>query len=51
MKDFQAIYIMAISPTCIVVHESVPAKTLKEFIAYAKANPTSCPTARPAPAP
>jgi tripartite-type tricarboxylate transporter receptor subunit TctC len=39
VKDFQAIYIMAISPTCIVVHESVPAKTLKEFIAYAKANP------------
>src|SRR5882757_2777390 len=39
VKDFQAIYIMAISPTCIVVHESVPANTLKEFIAYAKANP------------
>jgi tripartite-type tricarboxylate transporter receptor subunit TctC len=39
VKDFQAVYIMAISPTCIVVHESVPAKTLKEFIAYAKANP------------
>src|ERR1700742_4882527 len=39
VKDFQAVYIMAISPTCIVVHESVPAKTLAEFIAYAKANP------------
>jgi tripartite-type tricarboxylate transporter receptor subunit TctC len=40
VKDFQAVYMMAISPTCIVVHESVPAKTLKEFIAYARANPT-----------
>ena len=39
VKDFQAIYIMAISPTSIVVHESVPVKTLKELIAYAKANP------------
>ena len=38
-KDFQAVYIMAISPTSIVVHESVPAKTLKELIDYAKANP------------
>ena len=40
VKDFQAVYMMAISPTCIVVHESVPARTLKEFIDYAKANPT-----------
>jgi tripartite-type tricarboxylate transporter receptor subunit TctC len=40
VKDFQAIYIMAISPTSIVVHESVPARTLKELIDYAKANPT-----------
>ena len=39
VKDFQAIYIMAISPTSIVVHESVPVKTLKELIAYSKANP------------
>ena len=31
---------MCLSPTCIVVHESVPARTLTEFIAYAKANPT-----------
>ena len=40
VKDFQAVYMMAISPTCIVVHESVPARTLTEFIAYARANPT-----------
>jgi tripartite-type tricarboxylate transporter receptor subunit TctC len=40
VKDFQAVYMLAISPTCIVVHESVPAKSLKELIAYAKANPT-----------
>jgi tripartite-type tricarboxylate transporter receptor subunit TctC len=39
-KDFQAVYIMAVSPTSIVVHESVPVKTLKELIDYAKANPT-----------
>src|SRR4051812_3242400 len=38
-KDFQAVYLMANSPTSIVIHESVPAKTLKEFIEYAKANP------------
>ena len=40
MKDFQAVYLMCNSPTSIVVHESVPAKTLKEFIAYAKDNQT-----------
>ena len=40
VKDFTAVYIMAISPTSIVVHESVPAKSLKELIDYAKANPT-----------
>jgi len=40
VKDFQAIYIMAISPTSIVVHESVPVHTLKGFIDYARANPT-----------
>ena len=40
VKDFQAVYLMCNSPTSIVVHESVPARTLKEFIAYAKANPT-----------
>ena len=39
LKDFVGIYILCNSPTSIVVHESVPARTLKELIAYAKANP------------
>jgi len=38
-KDFAAVYILALSPNSIVVHESVPVRTLKELIAYAKANP------------
>jgi tripartite-type tricarboxylate transporter receptor subunit TctC len=39
LKDFVGIYILCNSPTSIVVHESVPARNLKELIAYAKANP------------
>jgi tripartite-type tricarboxylate transporter receptor subunit TctC len=39
LKDFAPISIIAITATCIVVNAAVPAKTLKEFIAYAKANP------------
>jgi tripartite-type tricarboxylate transporter receptor subunit TctC len=38
-KDFASVYILALAPNSIVVHESVPARTLKELIAYAKANP------------
>jgi tripartite-type tricarboxylate transporter receptor subunit TctC len=38
-KDFVPIAIIAVSPTSIVVHASVPVKTLPELIAYAKANP------------
>ncbi len=40
IKDFAGVYIVCVSPTSIVVHESVPARTLQELIAYAKANPT-----------
>src|SRR5262245_40928168 len=40
VKDFQAVTIVANTPTSIVVHESVPARTLKELIDYAKANPS-----------
>jgi tripartite-type tricarboxylate transporter receptor subunit TctC len=38
-KDFAIISIVATSPTVLVVHSSVPAKSLKELIAYAKSNP------------
>jgi tripartite-type tricarboxylate transporter receptor subunit TctC len=38
-KDFVPIAIIAVSTTSIVVHSSVPVKTLNELIAYAKANP------------
>jgi tripartite-type tricarboxylate transporter receptor subunit TctC len=37
-KDFVPIAIIAISTTSIAVHASVPAKTLQEFIAYARSN-------------
>jgi tripartite-type tricarboxylate transporter receptor subunit TctC len=38
-KDFAPITVLAASPNVLVVHPSVPAKTLKELIDYAKANP------------
>lgn len=39
IRDFSGISLMADLPVALVVHPSVPAKTLKELIAYAKANP------------
>ena len=38
-KDFVPVTLLAKVPTVLVVHPDVPAKTFKEFIAYAKANP------------
>ncbi len=38
-KDFATIDIVAISTTAIMAHPSLPARNLKELIAYAKANP------------
>lgn len=38
-RDFAAISLLAKIPTALFLHESVPAKTLQEFIAFAKANP------------
>jgi tripartite-type tricarboxylate transporter receptor subunit TctC len=38
-KDFTAVSLLAIVPSIFVVHESVPAKDLREFIALAKKNP------------
>jgi tripartite-type tricarboxylate transporter receptor subunit TctC len=39
VRDFAAVYILCAAPIVIVVHQSVPARTLSELIAYAKANP------------
>jgi tripartite-type tricarboxylate transporter receptor subunit TctC len=38
-KDFAAVSLLAIVPNIFVVHESVPAKNLREFIALAKQSP------------
>jgi tripartite-type tricarboxylate transporter receptor subunit TctC len=38
-RDFAAVSLLAIVPAIFVVHESVPAKNLKEFVALAKAQP------------
>jgi tripartite-type tricarboxylate transporter receptor subunit TctC len=38
-KDLAPIAITAISVSAIMVHESLPVKTLKELVVYAKANP------------
>jgi tripartite-type tricarboxylate transporter receptor subunit TctC len=39
LKDFTGIYILCNAPTTIVVHRSVPVRSLAELIAYARANP------------
>jgi tripartite-type tricarboxylate transporter receptor subunit TctC len=39
MRDFAPITAVSYSDLLMVVHPSVPANTVKEFIAYAKANP------------
>jgi tripartite-type tricarboxylate transporter receptor subunit TctC len=39
IKDFSPITVVATYPLVIAVHPSVPATSLKELIAYAKANP------------
>jgi tripartite-type tricarboxylate transporter receptor subunit TctC len=39
MKDFAPITVVVSTPVGLLLHPSVPAKTVKEFITYAKANP------------
>lgn len=39
VKDFSPIILVARAPNVLVVHPSVPARTVKELIAYAKARP------------
>jgi tripartite-type tricarboxylate transporter receptor subunit TctC len=40
VKDFAPITLVAAVPNLLVVHPSVPVNSVKELIAYAKANPT-----------
>jgi len=46
VKDFAPVSILAISASGIMIHPSVPAKTLQEFVAYARPMRASCRTAR-----
>ena len=39
VKDFAPVSLVAAVPFCLIVNPGIPAKTLAEFIAYAKANP------------
>lgn len=39
IKDFEPITLLVTSPTVLVIHPSLPPKTLKEFIAFARAKP------------
>jgi tripartite-type tricarboxylate transporter receptor subunit TctC len=40
VKDFGPVSLVSIAPMTLVVHPSVPAKTVKELIAYAKTQPS-----------
>lgn len=39
LKDFEPVAFLGFQPMILVAHPSVPARNVKEFIAYAKANP------------
>ena len=39
LKDFEAISLLAHAPNIVVVHPSLPVKTIKELIAFARARP------------
>jgi tripartite-type tricarboxylate transporter receptor subunit TctC len=45
VKDFTPVAWVARVPNVLVVHPSVPARTLSELVAYAKSQPASSPTA------
>lgn len=40
LRDFAPISLLAMTPNVLIVHPSVPAKTLKELVALGKARPT-----------
>jgi tripartite-type tricarboxylate transporter receptor subunit TctC len=39
LKDFAPVAVITVVPTAIAVHPSVPARNLKQLVAFAKANP------------
>jgi tripartite-type tricarboxylate transporter receptor subunit TctC len=39
VKDFTPVILLATAPTVLVIHPSIPARNLKEFVALAKARP------------
>jgi tripartite-type tricarboxylate transporter receptor subunit TctC len=39
VKDFAPISLVAAVPFCLIINPGIPARTLTEFVAYAKANP------------
>jgi tripartite-type tricarboxylate transporter receptor subunit TctC len=39
VKDFAPITLLAVSPNILVAHPSLPVKSVRELVAYAKANP------------
>ena len=47
VKDFSPISLVAASPNVVMVHPSVPAKTLKELVDFVKANPGKYSYAQP----
>src|SRR5215212_8384772 len=40
LKDFAPISLLATTPNVLIIHPSVPAKTLKELVALGKSNPS-----------
>ncbi len=38
-NDLKAVILLGVAPVVLVIHPSVPAKTVKEFLAYAATNP------------
>ena len=49
LRAFTPITLLVRFPWVVVVHPSIPAANFQEFVAYARANPGTCPTARSAP--
>ena len=49
-RDFTPVTLLATSPNVLVVNPAVPARTLRQLIAYARRTPTSSTSLRPAPA-